>query len=80
MRLMFVLGENESFNSPQALFPAVGFIRLDSWMFITQLGIHMDVWCMRTYMKHQIFANYRAMPTFGSCDEHLFDMRDCVQL
>jgi hypothetical protein len=89
MRLMFFLGESESFHFFQALFPAVGLMRLDSWMFITQkeilsqLGIQIDawcMWCMHIHMKHLTFGNYPAISVFGSCDEHLFEMRDCVQL
>jgi hypothetical protein len=86
MRLMFFLGECESFHFFQALFPAVGLIRLDSRMFITQkeilsqLGIQIDAWCMRIYMKHLTFGNYPATPVFGACDKHLSGMRDCVQL
>jgi hypothetical protein len=83
---MFFLGKNESFRFFQSLFPAVGFIGPNMWMFISQkeipsqLSIPIEAWRTFTHMKHLIFGSYTITSVFGACDKHLSGMRDCVQL
>jgi len=79
MKVVRILGENETVSLPSSLLPSIGFVGLDSWMFFTKKVYNFPIYRIVSqsndtvngylalaHVKHPFFGNYLATSPFGS--------------